>query len=140
MDGRIGVLLHPPHREPDLVFRQPPTLHCLRKVGQQKHRAHGDEYRERALDIEEPAPGRAAEHAVHVVEDRRCDERAERVADDVAAEEESGARAKLCVLVPFADEEERAGEERGFDDAEGEASEEDIIEASTWLEKSHLTG
>ena len=66
---------------------------------------------------------------MHPVEDAGGEERAKGIADDVAAVEEGGADAEFGAFVPFAEEEERAGEEGGFDESEEEAGEERTDEA-----------
>lgn len=123
------VLLHAPHRKQPLPLAEPPTARRRGEVRQYEYRAERDEDGERALEEEEPAPRGAPELAVHAVEDARGEERAEGVADDVAAVEDRGAQAQFAAFVPFADEEEGAGEEGRFDEAEEEAGEEGTCEA-----------
>ena len=61
------------------------------------------------------------ELALHAVEDARGDQGAEGVADEAAAGEYGGAHAEFLALVPFGQEEEGTGEERGLDEAEEES-------------------
>jgi hypothetical protein len=117
------VLLEPALGQLDLERGEPPAGR-RGEVGQDDERADRGEDGERALDVEEPAPGGVPEAALHAVEDAARDERAERVADQAPAREQRGAHAELAPGVPLGEQEERAGEEGGLDEAEEEAREE----------------
>ena len=91
--------------------------------------AYSDEDRQRALDVEQPAPRCSSKLSIHVIENPGRDKSPERVRDDIPAVEERGACAELAAFVPLAKQEECAGEERGFDEAEEEAGKEGADEA-----------
>lgn len=88
-----------------------------RQVGKNESRQDGDEHGGGTFDIEQPPPGPVTQHAVHVGQDASTDERRKGVRDEIAAEENGVALGQLTTGVPLAENQERSGQEGGFDEA-----------------------
>ena len=76
----------------------------------------------------------------HPVKNARRKQRAESIADNVAAVENRGTRAELISLVPFTEEEQRAWEESCFHKAQEESCQEGANEAEIRVRFSPCDG
>ena len=90
------------------------------QVGKDESRAHSNEHGGSTFDVEQPSPSPVTQHALHVGQDTGADERRESVGDEVTAEEDGVALGQLTTGVPLAENQERSGQESGFDETKQE--------------------
>lgn len=65
-------------------------------------------------------PCSLAEFTVHIIQNPISNQGTERITDQATARKHSGAQAEFLPLVPFRQQEKRAGEESGLDESQEE--------------------